>query len=114
MGITTAIDRTSTSKSMMLGLEDFLGAARVFWRVSKDIVLSNTLDIMQGKQIRRLRESEVVEEIVGPSIDKTVGVTRIQVHTLCDDIVGWATIQGTKGNVFLQRGGTALRVKEVQ
>ena len=77
--------------------EDFLKVVRIFYKVVKEIVLSNHLEIEKSEQLRRMDVDEVMEVFQGPMLDPSVGVYRIHGKALKDGIVGWATVAGNQG-----------------
>merc|ERR1719382_1940618 len=90
--------------------EVFLRMVRLYYKVVKDIVLSDGLLIPESGQIRRMMIGEVMECNQGPVIDPTVGVYRIQGRVFKDGIAGWATVLGNQGVTFLAAGGSIYRV----
>merc|ERR1712110_257309 len=54
--------------------DGFARLIRVYYKVIKDIVLSDSLHIEQSKHIRRLEIGEVVEVLNGPQIDPSIGI----------------------------------------
>merc|ERR1712151_819191 len=83
---------------------------RVYYKVVKNIVLSDSLFIEQSKQIRRMDTGEVLEVSAGPKLDPSIGIYRVQGRALKDGVIGWATIAGNQGITFLTPGGTIFRV----
>lgn len=96
--------------SVRIGREDFKRLVRVYYKVIKEIVLSDNLVIEQSRQIRRMEHSEVMEVSRGPVVDPSVGVFRIHGQALKDGMIGWVTIAGNQGITFLVPGGSVFRV----
>merc|ERR1712190_347987 len=99
-----------TAKGIEIPREVFLRIIRLYYKVLKDIVLSDGLLIPESGQIRRMMIGEVMEVDRGPVIDPTVGVYRIQGRVFKDGITGWATVLGNQGVTFLVPGGSIYRV----
>merc|ERR1719410_2693646 len=89
---------------------DFMRVVRIYYKVVKEIVLSDNLLIEQSKQIRRMDIGEVMEVFQGPMLDPSVGVYRIHGRALKDGIVGWVTVAGNQGITFLLPGGNVFKV----
>merc|ERR1712008_119212 len=87
-----------------------MGVMRMFYKVVKEIVLSNSLLIDKSSQIRRMDVGEVMEVLQGPMLDPSVGVYRIRGQALKDDETGWVTVSGNQGITFLLPGGNVLKV----
>lgn len=83
---------------------------RIFYKVVKEIVLSDNLLIEQSGQLRRMDVGEVMEVFQGPMLDPSVGVYRIHGRALRDGIIGWVTVAGNQGITFLLPGGNVFRV----
>jgi len=90
--------------------EDFMRVIRIFYKVIKEIVLSDNLLIEQSRQIRRMDVGEVMEVHQGPMLDPSVGVYRVHGKALKDGIVGWVTVAGNQGVTFLMPGGNVFQV----
>eukprot|EP00932_Pfiesteria_piscicida_P016501 SRR837773.3419.p1 GENE.SRR837773.3419~~SRR837773.3419.p1 ORF type:complete len:430 (+),score=190.00 SRR837773.3419:91-1290(+) len=98
------------TKGALIPKEDFLRVIRIFYKVIKEIVLSDNLLIEQSRQIRRLGVGEVLEVYQGPMLDPSVGVYRVHGKVLKDGIVGWVTVAGNQGVTFLMPGGNVFNV----
>lgn len=90
--------------------DEFNRTNRVYYKVIKEIVLSDNLLIEQSGQLRRMGVGEVMQVKAGPCLDPSIGVYRLQGHALKDGITGWATIAGNQGITFLTAGGTIFKV----
>jgi len=97
-------------KGPIISKEDFLRAIRIFYKVIKEIVLSDNLLIEQSRQIRRMEVGEVMEVQQGPMLDSGVGVYRVQGKALRDGVQGWVTVAGNQGVTFLLPGGNVFQV----
>merc|ERR1712151_219882 len=95
-----------------MGEEEFLRFLRVYYKVVKAIVLSDSLYIEQSKQIRRMEVGEVMEVAQGPTMDPSIGIYRILGRALMDGVTGWATIAGNQGATFLMPGLSLFKVKK--
>jgi len=94
----------------LISRDHFMRIVRIFYKVVKDIVLSDNLLIDQSQQIRRMDIGEVVEVFQGPMLDPSVGVYRIHGRALKDGVVGWVTVAGNQGITFLLPGGNVFKV----
>merc|ERR1711994_759932 len=83
---------------------------RIYYKVVKEIVLSDNLLLEQSCQIRRMEIGEVMEVFQGPMLDASVGVYRIHGCALKDGTCGWVTVVGKQGNTFLMPGGSVFAV----
>ncbi|CAK9104337.1 Uncharacterized protein SCF082_LOCUS48697 [Durusdinium trenchii] len=88
-------------EAVEISKEDFMRVVRIFYKVVKEIVLSDNLLIEQSDQLRRMDVGEIIEVFQGPMLDPSVGVYRIHGKALKDGIVGWATVAGNQGITFL-------------
>lgn len=91
--------------------EDFMRVVRIYYKVVKEIVLSDNLLIEQSDQLRRMDVGEVMEVFQGPMLDPSVGVYRIHGKAIRDGIVGWATVAGNQGITFLMPDATYARTE---
>jgi len=92
--------------------EQFLEFLRLYFKVAKPTVLTETMSI-KSKTLRRLEIGEVVEAIEGPKKEEEVGVQRVKCRAANDSIVGWVTVAGNQGTIFLEPGGSRMAcVKE--
>jgi len=97
---------------MKISEDDFTRFLRVYYKVVKTIVLSDSLYIEQSKQIRRMEVGEVMEVTQGPTMDPSIGIYRILGRALMDGVTGWATIAGNQGATFLMPGLSLFKVKK--
>eukprot|EP00439_Symbiodinium_sp_Y106_P018913 s185_g2.t1 len=84
-------DGQEESQQPEISKEDFMHVIRIFYKVVKEIVLSDNLLIEQSEQLRRMDVGEVMEVFQGPMLDPSVGVYRIHGKALRDGITGWVT-----------------------
>ncbi|CAE7905563.1 unnamed protein product [Symbiodinium necroappetens] len=98
------------SQQPEISKEDFMHVIRIFYKVVKEIVLSDNLLIEQSEQLRRMDVGEVMEVFQGPMLDPSVGVYRIHGKALRDGITGWVTVAGNQGITFLMPGGNLFKV----
>jgi Ca2+-binding EF-hand superfamily protein len=89
--------------------EKFMNVTRKFLKVSKPSVISEDVGI-KSKPLRRLEEGEVLELIMGPIMEGSVEVQRMQVSAIKDSLTGWVTPVGNQGTVFLEDGGNTYKV----
>merc|ERR1712151_1380171 len=94
----------------IISKEDFMRVIRIYYKVVKEIVLSDNLLIEQSRQIRRMDVGEVMEVHQGPMLDPSVGVYRVHGKTLRDGLIGWVTVAGNQGVTFLLPGGNVFQV----
>lgn len=81
--------------------ESFSTATRLCYRVVKEAPLCDAVKIAGSKTLLLLKVDEVVELVDGPVRESAVGVLRIQVKAPNSSTVGWVTIAGNQGTVFL-------------
>jgi len=93
-----------------IGRADFDRMVRVYYKVVKDIVLSDSLLIESAKQLRRMAIGESVEVLEGPVMEDILKVYRVRVLSLKDGLEGWVTIAGNQGVTFLKPGGNVFKV----
>ena len=92
--------------------EMFLDLIRLYYKCVKATVLTEHI-MIKSKTIRRLEMSEVLEVIEGPTKEEGVNVQRVKVQAVNDAAMGWATIAGNQGTLFLEPGGNLFTcVKE--
>ena len=92
--------------------EMFLDLIRLYYKCVKATVLTEHI-MIKSKTIRRLEMSEVLEVIEGPTKEEDVNVQRVKVQAVNDAAMGWATIAGNQGMLFLEPGGNLFTcVKE--
>lgn len=90
--------------------DSFLSLTRIHYHVVKETVMTTLATIKDGKSVRRLDVDEVIEVQEGPLKDEHVGVTRVKGCAVKDGSVGWITVVGNNGSVFLEEGGCTFVV----
>mmetsp|Transcript_15185 Transcript_15185/g.24021 ORF Transcript_15185/g.24021 Transcript_15185/m.24021 type:complete len:1722 (+) Transcript_15185:1-5166(+) len=85
-----------------------------FYKCKAATALTDNVDIQKCKPIRKIEVGEVLElaetEETAP-VDEASGIkTRIHVRAAKDGKVGWATVQGSRGTVFLE-AETAYKIE---
>lgn len=88
----------------------FIRLIRHFLKVTKDTVLTDSLAIKEGKNVRRLEPSEVLEVLEGPMKEETVNVGRLRCKMMKDDSEGWVSFSGNAGTVYMEEGGNLFKV----
>lgn len=102
--------RAGEQAKNLISKEEFMRVIRIFYKVTKEIILSDNLQLEQSRQIRRMDVGEVMEVHQGPMLDPSVGVYRVHGKALKDGIVGWVTVAGNQGVTFLTPGGNVFQV----
>eukprot|EP00927_Polykrikos_kofoidii_P062733 TRINITY_DN5753_c0_g1_i7.p1 TRINITY_DN5753_c0_g1~~TRINITY_DN5753_c0_g1_i7.p1 ORF type:complete len:2094 (-),score=521.54 TRINITY_DN5753_c0_g1_i7:385-6642(-) len=95
-----------------IGRQDFVRLCRLHYRVVKEIVVSDDLRIEKSKQLRRMEVGEIMEVLIGPAMDPSVGVYRVNGKAFKDGISGWVTVAGNGGITFLAPGGNVFKVRK--
>jgi len=103
-------DKEDNIEETEIDREDFMRVVRIFYKVVKEIVLSDNLLIEESDQLRRMDVGEVMEVFQGPMLDPSVGVYRVHGKALKDGIVGWVTVAGNQGITFLMPEGNPARI----
>eukprot|EP00439_Symbiodinium_sp_Y106_P048907 s2152_g6.t1 len=71
------------------------------YRCKQSTVLQSTLATKSAASIRRVDEGELLEVLDGPKEDSEAGLLRIRARARKDQAVGWITMKGNQGTVFL-------------
>lgn len=103
-------DKFEEASDGLIPKDLFLKLVRVHFHVVKETVMTTDRAIKASETVRRLEEGEVLEVHEGPIKDEAVGVTRVRGRAVKDDSVGWATVVGNNGGVFLEEGGDVYKV----
>jgi len=82
----------------------FLELTRLFYKVVKPTVLTELMSI-KSKLARRLEVGEVVEGLENPRKDDEAGVMRVRCRCVADGALGFVTLAGNQGSIFLEPGG---------
>jgi len=86
--------------------EAFLQLVELRMQVVKATVLTQEAKLPGGDLIRNLKRDEVLEVLEGPCPDgSAAAVNRVRVKAAKDGKIGWATVAGNKGTVFLKEIG---------
>ncbi|CAE7498506.1 Man1a1 [Symbiodinium pilosum] len=80
----------------------FLRSFQQFFVCQKSIALTFDFVISNCKPLRMLATDEVMEVLEGPQTDPKLGITRVKGRVLEHNVVGWATVSGNQGSVFLK------------
>eukprot|EP00930_Biecheleria_cincta_P032600 TRINITY_DN22604_c0_g1_i1.p1 TRINITY_DN22604_c0_g1~~TRINITY_DN22604_c0_g1_i1.p1 ORF type:complete len:2058 (+),score=625.53 TRINITY_DN22604_c0_g1_i1:78-6176(+) len=80
----------------------FMRAMQQFYICVRSIAITHEFVIGKGKPQRMLAEDEVVEVLEGPQGDEKLGVMRVRARMLSDGLVGWISVSGNQGTVFLK------------
>jgi len=86
-----------------VGVLDFAAPLRVMYRCLSTIALSDGVEIGATKILRSLAPDEIVEAVDEPCEEPVAKVQRIKVVASKDGQVGYTTIEGNKGTVYLER-----------
>jgi len=73
-----------------------------FYKCSNATVIHDGFQVKAAQVVRRLEAGETVELIEGPRLEKEIGVMRIKARVETDGAVGWITVKGKQGTVFLR------------
>merc|ERR1719313_1774976 len=75
------------------------------YKCIKKTAISDLFAIDNSKILRTLEVGEILECLVEGQEDSATRVTRIKVKATRDKKIGWATVKGNSGTVFLERLG---------
>ncbi|CAJ1382841.1 unnamed protein product [Effrenium voratum] len=64
-------------------------------------VLQDTLATKSANLVRRVEEGEVLEVLDGPKEDAEAGLLRVRAKARKDQAIGWITLRGNQGTLFL-------------
>jgi len=86
----------------------FLRLITVRYRVVKDSIMQTEMSVAskENKMVRRLEEGEVLHLYVGPVKDDK-DIMRVKCCAVKDDALGWVTVVGNSGSVFLEEERSA-------
>ncbi|CAE8690682.1 unnamed protein product, partial [Polarella glacialis] len=82
--------------------QNFLRAMQLFYVCVRPIAVTQEFVIGKIKPHRMVVEEEVIEVLEGPNGDDKLGMTRIRGRALVDGLVGWISVSGNQGTVFLK------------
>eukprot|EP00931_Biecheleriopsis_adriatica_P025091 TRINITY_DN154_c0_g1_i6.p1 TRINITY_DN154_c0_g1~~TRINITY_DN154_c0_g1_i6.p1 ORF type:complete len:1521 (-),score=627.15 TRINITY_DN154_c0_g1_i6:106-4536(-) len=74
-----------------------------FQKCIKEIALTTSLEVKDGKTVRKLVKGELVEVLEGTKVDSASSLPRIRCRALTDSKEGWVTTQGNQGSNFLEK-----------
>lgn len=91
--------------------EDLQQLLRLCYKVTKTTVLTNAFGIKDSIAVRRLDVDEVFE-VIGTGIprEEDSGATRLYGRAVRDSLLGYATVRGNQGTIYLERGGNSCTV----
>jgi len=64
--------------------------------------LTAEFNLKDAKPLRKLDVGERLEALATPSLEKSADMMRVRVRTAKDSLVGFASVRGNQGNVFLR------------
>jgi len=75
-----------------------------FVKVIKEIAITPSFDVVNSKEkpVRKADQGEVFEVIEGPTTEDGTGLERVKVRALTDGAIGWVSMKGNQGRVFLE------------
>eukprot|EP00930_Biecheleria_cincta_P023470 TRINITY_DN1695_c0_g4_i1.p1 TRINITY_DN1695_c0_g4~~TRINITY_DN1695_c0_g4_i1.p1 ORF type:complete len:2021 (+),score=568.23 TRINITY_DN1695_c0_g4_i1:448-6063(+) len=69
----------------------------------KDIALTSSLEVKDGKTLRKLAKDEVLEVLEVGKSDEAASLPRLRCRAIMDQMEGWVTVQGNQGTTFLEQ-----------
>lgn len=75
--------------------------ASAFYTVTQSTVMNETLNISDAKLVRKLEVGERVEALQTPVFESAASLVRARVRAEKDGALGFATVRGSQGSVFL-------------
>lgn len=75
----------------------FSWALSTFWKVNREIALTDELEVVSAKKIRSLDVGELLEALGQPEQDESSSSERVRCRAVCDGVIGWATIRSASG-----------------
>jgi len=64
--------------------------------------LTAEYNLKDSKTLRKLDAGERLEALAPPTLEKSAGMMRVRVRTVKDSLVGFSTVRGNQGTVFLR------------
>jgi len=64
--------------------------------------LTAEFNLKDSKTLRKLDAGERLEALAPPTLEKSAGMMRVRVRTVKDSLVGFSTVRGNQGTVFLR------------
>jgi len=77
------------------------------YKVSASTTLNDVLEISTAKTIRKLEVGEKLQALATPVPEESTGLLRLRVRAEKDGKIGFATMRGNQGTVFLQHSGAS-------
>eukprot|EP00927_Polykrikos_kofoidii_P057623 TRINITY_DN5177_c0_g1_i6.p1 TRINITY_DN5177_c0_g1~~TRINITY_DN5177_c0_g1_i6.p1 ORF type:complete len:1988 (-),score=554.03 TRINITY_DN5177_c0_g1_i6:85-6048(-) len=84
-----------TKLSLLEMLQEYL-------KCVKDIAVTTSFEVKEGKTVRKLAADEIVEVVKPAENDGGSGLSRVLCRALSDNASGWATLKGNQGTPFLE------------
>jgi len=75
----------------------FSWALSTFFKVNRQMALTDRLEVVSAKKIRNLDVGEVLEVLGQPEKDDNSSSERVRCRAVCDGGIGWATVRGVSG-----------------
>jgi len=90
--------------------EAFQRLNKTYMKVAKETAMTPGITIKASRTTRRVESNEVVEVLEGPLKEPNLDVRRVKVRALRDGVVGWVTVSGNQGTIFLKDCNSRFRV----
>eukprot|EP00442_Polarella_glacialis_P045994 CAMPEP_0115151470 /NCGR_PEP_ID=MMETSP0227-20121206/65611_1 /TAXON_ID=89957 /ORGANISM="Polarella glacialis, Strain CCMP 1383" /LENGTH=625 /DNA_ID=CAMNT_0002561947 /DNA_START=87 /DNA_END=1964 /DNA_ORIENTATION=+ len=88
--------------SSSLTKDSFISLVAAYLQVVKKTNLTEGVSVMKSAVVRDLVVGELLEVIDGPTFEEQIKVNRLKVKAKSDGAIGWATMAGNAGTVFLK------------
>merc|ERR1712232_37124 len=85
-----------------LSKHTFLTFVQLYYKVVKDIALTDNFEVSACAMLRKLGTNEILEVQKGPESDEKLGAPRVYVKSMLDGVTGWVTLKGNQGTHFLE------------
>ncbi|CAE8630310.1 unnamed protein product, partial [Polarella glacialis] len=95
--------------SSSLTKDSFISLVAAYLQVVKKTNLTEGVSVMKSAVVRDLVVGELLEVIDGPTFEEQIKVNRLKVKAKSDGAIGWATMAGNAGTVFLKVGAVYSR-----
>merc|ERR1712014_6122 len=90
------------SENVKLTRGEFARVIRVFYKVTQEIGLNESLPLGLGPTLRNLRPGELLEVLAGPVAEpSSQAVKRVHCRALSDGVAGWTTVCSGTGSAYL-------------
>jgi hypothetical protein len=90
--------KNGTSK---VDAEAFSSQFAMRYLVAATVAITDAMVIKTGKTVRKLQANEIVEALGEPAKEETTGMSRVKARALKDGTVGYVTVSGNQGTVYL-------------